>query len=220
MRHRIAGRKLNRNVAHREALRRNMVQSLIEHGRIRTTLPKAREIRAFAEKLATLAIEGSLASRRRATALLNDRSLIPAEHRKEYDKLSDIKREKALRSPSGRRYRTSTTKPGVKFTGESVIHRLFATVAPALRKRNEARGTVGGYTRLIKLPDRRVGDATLLCLLEWVGVDDKPRVKGSDRTERKRKAKVRYAAYAGKPIQRRNRRAARPEGEKATGDGA
>lgn len=207
MRHRVRGRKLARTVAHREALRRNLVQSLIEHGSIRTTVPKAREVRAFAEKLVTLAIDGTLDARRRATALLNDRSFVPAEHRAAYDRLSDAKREKALRSPSGRRYRVSTTRPGATFTGESIIHKLFAGIAPEMKRRNETKGRAGGYTRIVPLPERRIGDASPLCILEWVAAGDKPRVKGSDRTERKRKSRVRYAFYAGKALPRRNRRA-------------
>ena len=83
MRHRVLGRKLNRTAAHRRALRRNLVQSLIEHGEVRTTLVKAREVRAFAERLITLALEGSLPARQRAIALLADRQIIPAEHREE-----------------------------------------------------------------------------------------------------------------------------------------
>ena len=53
--HMIRGRQLSRDTEHRNALRRNLVQSLFEHGKIRTTLPKAKEVRAMAEKLITLA---------------------------------------------------------------------------------------------------------------------------------------------------------------------
>ena len=55
MRHMIRGRQLSRDTEHRTSLRRNLVQSLFEHGKIRTTLPKAKEVRAIAEKLITLA---------------------------------------------------------------------------------------------------------------------------------------------------------------------
>jgi len=133
MRHNVAGRKLNRTTAHRRALRRNLVQSLIEHGEIRTTLPKAKEVQRFAERLATLAIDGSLAARQRAIALLNDRAIIAKEQQEEYDKMSDAKRAKVLRARSGRRYRASTTKPGVKFTADSVIHKLFAELGPRFK---------------------------------------------------------------------------------------
>ncbi len=213
MRHQVRGKELSRTSAHRLALRRNLVQSLIEHGKVRTTLVKAKQIRGFAEKLATLAIDGSLAARQRAIALLNDRAIIPAEHRAEYDQLSDAKREKVLRARSGRRYRQSTTRPGVKFTADTVIHKLFAEVGPKLKQRNEARNCGGGYTRVIKLADRRLGDGGPLAILEWVGPDDKPRPKNADKTERRRRARVRYAAFAGKPVPRRNPRRSRKTAE-------
>jgi large subunit ribosomal protein L17 len=186
-------------------MRRNLVQSLIEHGRIRTTLPKAREIRRFAERLVTLAVDGGLAARQRAIAMLNDRAIIAREHRDEYERMSDAKRAKVLSARSGRRYRASTTRPGVKFTAESVIHRLFSDLGPRFRRRAEKRGP-GGYTRIIKLAERRLGDAGDTALLEFVGEDEKPRKKGSDRSERKRRAKARYALYAGKPMPRRGGR--------------
>jgi large subunit ribosomal protein L17 len=216
MRHAVSGRKLNRTSAHRLAMQRNLVQSLIEHGEVRTTLAKAKDVRPLAERLVTLAITGTLAARQRAIALLNDRSIIPAEHRDEYDRLSDAKRLKVRRARSGRRYRATTTRPGVKFTAESVIHRLFADLGPRMKSRNEKRDCGGGYTRIIKLADRRLGDGTPLAILQWIGADDKPRPKGSDKTERKRKARVKYAAYAGKPVPRRGQRRerkAQPESE-------
>ncbi len=186
-------------------MRRNLVQSLFEHSEIRTTVTKAREVRAFAEKLITLALKGSLAARQRAAALLGDRSVIPAEIQADYDRMSDAKRRRVLRSRSGRRYRTSTTRPGVKTTAESIVARLFATVAPLMKRRNESRDCAGGYTRLVKLGDRRVGDGAQLAILRLVGADDRPRPRLTDKTERKRRARVKYAFYAGKGLQRRGR---------------
>lgn len=186
-------------------MRRNMVQSLFEHGQVRTTIPKAKEARKFADQLVTLAIDGGLAARQRAIALLNDRAIIAKEHQEEYDGLSDAKRDQVLRSRSGRRHRHSTTKPGVKFTAESVIHRLFAEIGPKMKKRAEALGR-GGYTRIIKLAQRRLGDGGQLAILQLVGDADKPRVKGSDKTDRKRRARVKYAFYAGKTAQKRGPR--------------
>jgi len=72
----IRGRQLSRDTEHRISLRRSLAQSLIEHGKIRTTLPKAKEVRAFAEKLITLARTGTLTARRRVIAALNDRRLV------------------------------------------------------------------------------------------------------------------------------------------------
>src|SRR5438128_9428955 len=79
MRHLVRGRQLSRDTEHRAAMRRNMVQSLFEHGKVRTTLPKAKEVRAFAEKLITLAREKTLNTRRRVIAMLNDRRLVDEE---------------------------------------------------------------------------------------------------------------------------------------------
>jgi large subunit ribosomal protein L17 len=76
MRHNRRGRQLSRDTEHRIALRRNMAQSLFEHGSIQTTLPKAKEVRGFAEKLITLAKRGDLNSRRRVIAMMQDRQLV------------------------------------------------------------------------------------------------------------------------------------------------
>ena len=72
MRHRKAGRQLNRNSSHRKAMFRNMAASLIEHELIKTTLPKAKELRRVAEPLITMAKEDSVAKRRLAFARLRD----------------------------------------------------------------------------------------------------------------------------------------------------
>lgn len=70
MRHLNAGRKLSRNSSHRHALMRNMVTSLIEHGRIRTTDAKAKEVRRWADRMVTLGKQGTIAARRRARAFV------------------------------------------------------------------------------------------------------------------------------------------------------
>ena len=66
MRHRHSGRQLNRNSSHRKAMFRNMAVSLVEHELIKTTLPKAKELRSYAEPLITLAKIDSVANRRLA----------------------------------------------------------------------------------------------------------------------------------------------------------
>lgn len=70
MRHAKAGRKLNRTSSHRKAMLGNMAVALIKHEQIVTTLPKAKELRPFVEKLVTLGKKGDLAARRRAYAQL------------------------------------------------------------------------------------------------------------------------------------------------------
>lgn len=76
MRHRNAGRKLNRNASHRKAMFKNMVASLCEHEIIRTTLPKAKELRSVIEPLITLAKEDSLANRRLAFNRIRNREIV------------------------------------------------------------------------------------------------------------------------------------------------
>jgi large subunit ribosomal protein L17 len=72
MRHGISGRKLGRKTGHRHALLRNMAAALIKHEQITTTLPKAKELRPYLEKLITLAKRGGLSNRRLAMSRLGD----------------------------------------------------------------------------------------------------------------------------------------------------
>ena len=76
MRHRKAGRKLNRNSSHRKAMFKNMASSLFKHELIRTTLPKAKELRRVAEPLITMAGEDTVAKRRLAFARLRDEEAV------------------------------------------------------------------------------------------------------------------------------------------------
>ncbi|HEY6009702.1 MAG TPA: 50S ribosomal protein L17 [Geobacteraceae bacterium] len=117
MRHNKAGRKLGRNSSHRKAMYRNMVTSLFENGKIRTTDAKAKEARQIAEKLITMGKRGDLASRRRALS-----------------------------------YVRST----------AVVAKLFDEISKQFATRP------GGYTRIVKLDNRR-GDNAPVSLLELVG---------------------------------------------------
>tara|TARA_R110002096_G_scaffold110035_16_gene240589 strand:- start:26495 stop:26887 length:393 start_codon:yes stop_codon:yes gene_type:complete len=76
MRHRKSGRQLNRNSSHRKAMFKNMANSLIEHEVIRTTVPKAKELRRFIEPLITASKEDSVAKRRLIFARLRDRDSV------------------------------------------------------------------------------------------------------------------------------------------------
>jgi large subunit ribosomal protein L17 len=73
MKHKIKGRKLNRNSAHRKALMRNLSIALLSNERIRTTLPKAKELRPFVEKVLTIAKKDNLANRRLAISILGNK---------------------------------------------------------------------------------------------------------------------------------------------------
>ncbi|MBT6202492.1 MAG: 50S ribosomal protein L17 [Alphaproteobacteria bacterium] len=76
MRHRYAGRKLNRTSSHRKAMFKNMAAALIKHEQIKTTLPKAKEIAPYVEKLVTLGKRGDLHARRQAFAHLRDNAMV------------------------------------------------------------------------------------------------------------------------------------------------
>jgi len=76
MRHRKSGRQLNRNSSHRRAMFRNMAVSLMQHEMIKTTLPKAKELRRVAEPLITMAKTDSVAKRRLAFSRLRDRDIV------------------------------------------------------------------------------------------------------------------------------------------------
>ncbi len=115
MRHLKAGRKLGRNASHRLALKRNLARALFIHGRIITTLEKAKEVRPFVEKLITLAKKGTLHARRLALARLPDRDTVDT---------------------------------------------LFRDIGPRFAERP------GGYTRVIKRHERRLGDAGRTAILE------------------------------------------------------
>jgi large subunit ribosomal protein L17 len=133
MRHRIAGRELGRTSEHRLAMRRNMAASLFEHETISTTIEKAKEVKAFAEKLITLAKQGTLTARRRAISMLGNRRMVNSED-------GEVK--------------------------GTVIGKLFSELGPRYLDRP------GGYTRIIRLSMRRLGDNGSLALLQLVGKED------------------------------------------------
>jgi large subunit ribosomal protein L17 len=194
MRHRIALRKLNRTTSHRRALRRNLAQSLFEHGQITTTLPKAKDVQRFTEKLITLAKKakaGDLGARRRVLSVLTDRAVIATENQSAYDDMPLAKRKKVLRARTGRRYRTGEPKAGMAFTAESIVRRLIEDIAPQFADRP------GGYTRVVKLAKTRIGDNGAQAVLQLVGKEEDPgSVTKPKKTGRRRRADSRYAAAA------------------------
>jgi len=141
-----------------------MVASLFEHGAVRTTPAKAKEVRRFAEKLITIAREGSLHARRRVIALMGDRNMADKENQHE---LAD----------------------------QTVVQKLFDDIAPRYADRP------GGYTRLIRLPERRIGDSgeqVLLQLVEQVAAGGEAGPVASRRKKRaaKRAEAVRASVQA------------------------
>lgn len=84
MRHRIQGRKFGRETDHRKLMLKNLVLSLIEHGRINTTQAKAKEIRSLAERVITYGKKGTVHHRRLAFRILNDKTMV----KKVFDELA------------------------------------------------------------------------------------------------------------------------------------
>ena len=167
MRHGIAGKQLSRSTSHRKALRRNMASSLIQHGAIRTTEVKAKELRGFVEKLITVAKKGTLHARRQVISTLNDRLM------------ADDKGE---------------------ILDKTVVQKLFSEVAPSYANRQ------GGYTRIIHLAERRIGDAGRQVMLQLVeptkAIDNSPTTTSRRRARTaKRKALIGKSAKAA-PVQK------------------
>ena len=163
MRHRVAHRKLGRKTEHRMALLRNLCTSLITHERLITTLPKAKELRPFAERAITLgkralaadAPEGALHSRRLAAAYFfgGNTNRVPD---------GGYKRPQAPRT-----------------AGVAALDKLFDELASRFAERP------GGYTRILKLGTRR-GDGAEMALIELLGSEAKT-VHEDEKKEEKKK---------------------------------
>jgi len=164
MRHMLRGRQLSRDTEHRKALRRNLVQSLFEHGKVRTTLPKAKEVRAMAEKIITIARTNTVNNRRRVISILQDRRLVDKEQ---------------------------------EFTGQTVVQKLFSEIAPGFADRR------GGYTRIIKLSDYRIGDGGSLVILQLLTEESKPTGTARRSAGLRRKRNERRHQFAGRVLKAR-----------------
>jgi large subunit ribosomal protein L17 len=166
MRHGIAGYKLTRDTEHRRAMYRNLASAVIQHGQITTTKPKAKAVQPFVEKLVTLAKRGDLHARRQAVSALQDREQVFVRNGGQ-DPDNDI-----------------------EVAEQTVIQKLFAEIGPRYKDRT------GGYTRIIKLANHRIGDGGDLVILQLVGdADSRPKPKASSR---RRKIADARTAYAGK----------------------
>jgi large subunit ribosomal protein L17 len=158
MRHRNRGRHLNRNAAHRRSLFRNLARALFTHEKIVTTVPKAKELRPFAEKLITLA--------KKADAVMKGVG--------EYEKLDEKARK--VRALHYRRQAMSLLGPthgtGIwdkkdSSTGDTVLKKLFRELGPRYADRP------GGYTRVLKQHYRRLGDAGETAVIELLKAGEK-----------------------------------------------
>ena len=144
MRHGVKKAKLQRTASHRKALLANQACSLISHGRITTTLAKAKALRPYVEKLITLGKNGSLHARRQAMAYLYN---LPAPRKEDETKKEYAQRARDVKNP--------------------VVEKLFREIGPKYKARNAEKNCSGGYTRIYKLGPRR-GDAAEMVILELV----------------------------------------------------
>jgi large subunit ribosomal protein L17 len=141
MRHQKRSAKLSRTTSHRRCLFANMLKALIFHEKIMTTVPKAKELRRFADRMVSLAKQNTLASRRRAVGELMIR----------YNSLTAKERREAKGGD------TSSYNVDRK-----VIDKLFDVLGPRFQSRE------GGYTRISRLAQSRAGDAGTQCYLEYL----------------------------------------------------
>ncbi len=154
MRHQKSGRKFNRNTSHRRAMFRNMAANLFLHERIETTEAKASELRGIAERLITRAL-------RLGDALTADVTKLPPEEAKKVV----ASRVHAQRLVASFLPKVGTvTEPGGKTREVDLVYKLFHDIAPRYAARvKENKG--GGYTRVIKLTERR-GDNAPMAIIE------------------------------------------------------
>jgi large subunit ribosomal protein L17 len=198
MRHRIAGYQLNVTSAHRRAMLRNLAAGVLEHGQITTTRAKAKAVQPFVEELITIAKRNTLAARRELTSRLTDRKV--------FAWVADPNTREETKAAQSRLWQLPAADE-VEFNryGEvrkapRLIQHVMTRVAPLYKDR------AGGYTRIVKLDKRRLGDATDLVVLQLVGGEEGPQVKGRKSTRRTnadkrtafaKKAKEKAAAAKG-----------------------
>ncbi|MEL7471931.1 MAG: 50S ribosomal protein L17 [Planctomycetota bacterium] len=196
MRHRKAGYKLNRTRSHRTAMLRNMAASLFEHGQIVTTIPKAKAVQPIVEKIITKAKRGDLHARRQVIATLGrDRRGFDWLYLPKNAKESEREHVQQLRERASQFFnvpesdQVERNRYGELKKAPKLVRHIFENVAPRFEDR------AGGYTRIVKLGYRRLGDATELCVLQFVGAETGSEIGGKTST-RRRTADRRTSYYA------------------------
>jgi len=197
MRHRKSGFKLGRTTAHRQAMLRNMAASLFEHGQITTTIPKAKALKPFVEKIVTKAKRGDLHSRRLVISMLGqDRRAfawchVPKGATEEQRESIEEQREFTegfFDIPDSDQIERN--RYGELRKAPRIVKHIFDNVAPRFEDR------AGGYTRIVKLGQHRLGDAAQLCVIQFVGNEEGPEIGGQPST--RRKTADRRTAFAAK----------------------
>jgi large subunit ribosomal protein L17 len=196
MRHGRAGYRLGRRTAHRTSTLRNLAAGLFEHGQIVTTIPKAKAVQPLVEKIITAAKKGDLASRRRIIAKLGgDRRgfdwlyLPKGASDAEKEHVQKLKDQAApfFDLPDGAK--VERNRYGELRKAPKIVKHIFDHVAPRFADRP------GGYTRIVKLGRKRIGDGTELCVLQFVGAEEGAEIGGRP-SQRRRIGDKRTAYYA------------------------
>jgi large subunit ribosomal protein L17 len=167
---------------------RNLASGLFEHGQIETTMPKAKAVQPFVEKIITIAKRGGFNARKRIEQLINDRKIhvwvadpnvpdsakqndyfdLPSEDTIEFNRYGEVRKAPRL------------------------IQHIMTVVGPKFADRD------GGYTRIVKIGKRRLGDGTDLVVLQLVGDEEGPQIGGGD--SRRRTQKQRRRDFAAKVL--------------------
>lgn len=197
MRHRRGGYRLGRTTAHRASTLRNLALGLFQHGQITTTIPKAKCLQPFVEKIVTDAKEGTLAARRRVISKLGGDKLAfdwlyvakgaSDEEKASVEKLKD-RASKYFNVPDGSK--VERNRYGELRKSPKLVKHIFDNVAPRFKDR------AGGYTRIVKLGKHRIGDGSELCVIQFVGAEEGPEIGG--RASTRRRQADRRAAFAAK----------------------
>ena len=185
MRHRVYGKHLSRDDDHRRAMIRNLAAGLFEHGKIETTLPKAKAVQPFIEKIITIAKKGTYRARRSIEAKLNDRLI----HAWVADPNVPDARKDNLYFDLPDQSDIEFNRYGEVRKAPRLVQHILTKVAPLFADRD------GGYTRIVKLSKHRLGDGADLVLLELVGREEGPQI-GGGRSRRREQADRRTAYYA------------------------
>ncbi len=197
MRHRRAGYRLGRTSTHRASTLRNIAAGLFEHGQITTTIPRAKAVQPLVEKIITLAKRGDLAARRLVIAKLGG-------NRRGFEWLYLPKNASQAEKDHVAKLRDFTktffdlpdsslverNRYGELRKAPSLVKHIFERIAPKFADR------AGGYTRIVKLGQRRVGDAGDLCILQFVGSEEGPEIGG--RPSIRRRIADKRTAFAAK----------------------
>ncbi len=186
MRHRKAGFKLGRTTAHRASTLRNIAAGLFEHGQVVTTLPKAKAVQPLVEKIVTLAKRGDLHARRLVIAKLGrdrqgfDWLYLPKNASDaEKEAVNNLRERASSFFPVPESSQVERNRYGELRSSPKIVKHIFENVAPRFKDR------AGGYTRIIKLGRHRVGDASELVVIQFVGAEEGPEIGGKPSTRRR-----------------------------------